>query len=230
MVTPATKLSTATVSVEMTKSIAFVVVSRELMEMSGAGVLRFLQRELTGAVARVTDDSFITVLTAGISAIPSSGGTALGVRADLRALADSVDTGARSKLYFITTSSLAKRLATIGDSAGGQAFPDVTMTGGTLAGVPVVISDSVASGVLILADAAQLVVAAGDIELSASDEADVQLNDGPDSPPSASTSMTNMWQNNLLALRATRYLGVARGRTTAVATISGFTGLGNSPS
>ncbi len=88
VMTPVTKLSTSTVSVEMLKSVAFVVVSRELMEMSGAGVLRFLQRELTGAVARTTDDAFIAALIAGISAIPSSGGTALGVRADLRALAD----------------------------------------------------------------------------------------------------------------------------------------------
>ncbi len=141
----------------------------------------------------------------------------------------SVDTGARSKLYFITTSSLAKRLATIGDNAGGQAFPDVTMTGGSIAGVPVVISDAVASGVFILADASQLVVAAGDIELSSSESADVALNDSPDSPLSSAV-MTGTWQSNLLALRATRYLGIARGSVNAVAHISGFTGIGNSPS
>ena len=199
-VKPAGKLSAVSFDVTMKKSVAFVIITKELMKMSGVGALALLRRELTSAVAAVTDTTFIDDLTATISTIPSSGGTALAVRADMRAALDAIDTGSGSRLYWITTSSIAKRLAAIGNSAGAAAFPETA--DGRLGPWPLVISDGVGSGLLILCDAAQIAASALPIELDASDQASVQLDTTPDSPPSAATNLISLFAINHGALRA----------------------------
>lgn len=228
MVKPLGRLSAVSVDITMRKSVAVVVVAKELMKMAGPGALALLQRELTGAVASTTDQTFIDDLTSGLSTIPSSGATALATRADARAALDAVDTGSGSRLYWITTSSIAKRLAVIGDASGAAAFPEVA--DGRLAGWPLVISDGVGSGLLILCDASQIAAAALPIELDATDQASIQMDTAPDSPPTSSTNLVSFFQMNYGGVRATRYYAVKRLRDTAVAIVSGVTGIGNSPS
>src|SRR5262245_30399222 len=227
-VKPAGRLSAQQFDTVMKKSVAFIVVSRELMRASSPGALALLRRELVGAVAAVTDQTFIDDLTSGISTIPSSGGTSLGIRADLRAALDAVDTGSASKLYWITNSSIAKRLAVIGDSAGSAAFPEVER--GLLGPWPLVTSDAVGSGLLVLCDASQVAASALPVELDVSDTASIQLDTSPDSPPSATSAFVNLWQLNASALRCTRYFASKRLRDTAVAVVSSFAATGNSPS
>ena len=56
------------------------------------------------------------------------------------------------------------------------------------------------------------------------------MNDAPDdSPPVAGTSYVNLWQENLTAVKATRYWAVKRLATTAVAVVSNATATGFSP-
>jgi Phage capsid family len=228
MVKPAGRLSATTVELTMLKSVAFVILSRELMKMASAGSIALLRRELSGAVAAIVDETFISSITSGLSAIPSSGvNSATSVRADLRALADAVDSGSASRLYWVTTSQLQKRFSLLGDSAGSAAFPEVA--NGMLASWPLLVSDGVPSGVVILADAAQLAASALPIELDSTDAADLQLDTAPDSPPLSTTPYVSLWQENLAALRATRYFAVKRLRDTAVAYASAITGIGNSP-
>jgi hypothetical protein len=230
MAKPVGRVSLAAQAMDPLKACAFVVLSQELMRMGGAGAIPLLRRELTGAVAQVTDEIFISTLTAGLTAIPSSGFTALGARADLRALLDAVDTGAASKLYLLTTSSIAKRLSIISDASGGSAFPQLTAQGGSVAGIPLVVSDGVPSGQLILCDASQLAAVSGPVELDISTQGAVQMDTVPDSPPTASTNLVSLWQMNYAALRCERYFAVERLRDTAVAVVSGVTATGNSPS
>jgi hypothetical protein len=111
-------------------------------------------------------------------------------------------------------------------------FPDLSPVGGVdsaLDGVPLLISDSAAPSTLTVFDASQIAVSAGLVELDRSDVASLQLADIPDSPPVPTSSYTNLWQQNLSALRAERYLGITRLKSTAVAQIANVTGIGNSP-
>jgi hypothetical protein len=228
---PATQLGFTSVQLTMSKVSAFVVISAELMRMSGPGPMALLGRELRGAVAQQTDSYFLTQLLTGLTAIPSSGGaSAVAVRTDLRYLMDAVFIRADAKLYYVTTAQVGKRLSVLGDSAGGRAFPGVTPTGGLLDGVPLLISDAQSSGVLTLFDASQVAVAAGDIELDRASAANLQMDTAPDSPPTASSPYINLWTQNMSALRAERFISAQRMRTAAAASISGFTGIGNSPS
>jgi HK97 family phage major capsid protein len=227
---PATQLSLTSVQLTMSKVSAFVVVSSELMRGASAGALALLGRELRNAVASVTDTYFFQQLMTGLVAIPSAGASSLAVRNDIRALMDATSFGSDARLYFIAPPTIVKRLGVLGDSAGGKAFQGLTPVGGQLDGVPLLTSDVAPAGTLTLADMSQCAVAAGPIVLDRSDVAALQLDTVGDSPPAATTVYQSLWPQNLSALRAERFLSVQRMRTTAVAQISGATGLGNSPS
>jgi HK97 family phage major capsid protein len=227
---PASVMAFVNANVTMSKVPVFVVVSAELMKAGGPGPMALLGRELRGALAQGTDQYFLGQVTSGLSAIPSSGSNSVAIRNDLRDLLDAVVIGAASKLYFVMPPQISKRLAVVGDSVGGRMFPGMTPTGGTLDGIPALVSDVATAGQITLLDAAQFAVSAGQIELDRSDEALLQLDSAPDSPPLASSPTISLWGQNLSALRAERYLGAQRLRTTAAASVSGFTGVGSSPS
>ena len=75
------------------------------------------------------------------------------MRLDLRALLQTVDIGAASRLFLITTPDIAAAWATVGDLGGGPAFPNATYNGGSAGGVPIVSTDGCPAGTIILADA-----------------------------------------------------------------------------
>jgi hypothetical protein len=116
---------------------------------------------------------------------------------------------------------VAKKLATRASTAGEVAFPGLSPMGGTLFNVPVIASDGAPSGNLILLDASQVVAASDIVTLDASSQTSVQMDSAPDSPPTASTILVSLWQNNLAALRCERWFGCQRMRTTACAVITG---------
>jgi HK97 family phage major capsid protein len=223
-------LTTVNGQLQEKKAVCIFAVSMELLRAGGPGVTRLLQTELTNGVALATDTEFVSVLTSGIVAIPSSGTTALAVRADLRGLLASVNTDKASRLYLLMQPSTAEQLAAMGDANGGPAFQQMQINGGSICGIPAVTTDAVAFGQLVLVDAAQICAGQRTITLDASTEAAIQLDTAPDSPASASTVPTSLFQNDLAAIRASRIFGCLRLRATAVATLSGASYLGNSPS
>jgi hypothetical protein len=216
-------------NVVMSKVQVFVVLSAELMKASGPGPIQMIGRELRGGLSQVTDAYLIQQLLTGLTAIPSSGSNSVAINNDLRDLLDAIVIGANAKLYFIMPAQIAKRLAVVGDSAGSRMFPGMSPTGGTIAGIPALVSDAATAGTIVLFDASQVAVSAGLIELDRSDVAMLNLDSAPDSPPVASTSYVNLYTQNMSALRAERFLGAQRLRTTAAASVSGFTGVGSSP-
>ena len=66
---------------------------------------------------------------------------------------------------------------------------------GSIAGIEVVIT-MLAESKLHLCDANQLGAALGLISVNRSKQATIQSNDAPDSPPTASTLPTSLWQDN----------------------------------
>lgn len=228
MVTPVARLSTAAPQMDPLKALCLVVLAQELMQMAGVGAIALLQRELAGAVAQVVDTAFVAALTTGLTPIPSAGATALAVRADMRAAVDAISSGAASSLVWLTTSQIQNRLAVLGDSTGSSAFPE--LASGKLGIWPLVVSDGVPAGQLILADAHQVGAFSGPVELDPSNVADIDMSTVPDSPALPSTTKFGLWQMNYVALKCVRYFGCKRLTDTAVAVISNATAIGNSPS
>jgi HK97 family phage major capsid protein len=226
---PISKLTLEDGELTPRKAVAIVVVSDELARSTSSNALSLFGRELRAAVASATDAEFLSVLTTGITPVGTSGGTAAGARQDIRTLLEAVSAGAGSALFLLTTPTIAKALSIISDPNGSGAFPLATWNGGSIAGIPVVVSDSVTAGQLILVDASGVAAASLDFELEDARHVTLDLNDAPDSPPTASTVGTSLWQQNLVALRCTRYFGVERLRTSAVAIIENVAFTGNSP-
>jgi hypothetical protein len=225
---PHSRLSLSANDLDPNKVAVFVVVTQELARMGGALALRVIESELTKGVVRGVDSLFLSLVTSGASSFTSSGQTVTAVRQDLRTLLANVDTDASSKLFLIVPQTIAEAWTTIGD-AGGVAFPDATVNGGSISGMTIIPSDVVTAGEIILIDAAGIAAAdSGLTDIETSDKATLSLFDPADSPISASTVFTSLWQQNLVGARTERWIA-ANALRTAVAKITGATYTGGSP-
>lgn len=211
------------------KAVAIVVATTELLRAGGARAAKLFQQELARAVAAETDNKFLSQISTGISGTPSQGSNAVGIAADMAALLAQISIGAGSKVFVAMNPNDAKHMAIQISTIGAQAFPSMQINGGNYAGATVMPTDAL-SGQIIGFDASQLVMSSTGIELDASNQANIQMDTTPDSPPSASSNYTSMWQLNQTGLRATRWFGCERLRSTAVGVITGVAyGSANSP-
>jgi hypothetical protein len=75
--------------------------------------------------------------------------------------------------------------------------------------------------VVLLDPQAVLVADDAQLEMATTRQASVQMDDAPTDPPGAAAVMTSLWQNNLVGLRAERYVNWKRGRESAVHVVTG---------
>lgn len=210
------------------KVLAIVAATQELLRFAASGSGDLFARELRGAVALETDEQFLAVLLDGVSPIASAGASVQDIGTDFKNLFDAIPTGSASKLFTITTPTICKAWSTKVD-AGTAAFPNMTPQGGVMFGTPVVCSDAVSSGQIIVVDADRIAASPGELQIDIARHADLQLNTTPDSPPTASTVSINLWQRGLVALKAFRYFQAERLSSSSVAVITGATYSANSP-
>jgi hypothetical protein len=215
------------------KAHAVVVVSQELAKSTIGNATALIQNEMQNSLAVVTDSAFLNVLTNGVAAFTSSGATSESVLTDIAGLLQAVGTGQGSRLYLITTPLIAKMLSVIGTTttSGQRAFPDMTPLGGVLCGIPCLVSDAVTEGQIILADASGIAAGSGDVLLQELNEAAIEMETAPSSPPTASTNFLSLWQNNLTAIVIERWFVATRLRSNSVAVVfnSAFYRTGFSP-
>ncbi len=113
---------------------------------------------------------------------------------------------------------VAAKIALARDTAGGAAYPGITVADGGLAGIPVLTSTAVpssASGdsIIVLVDAAEILLAddAG-VSFDVSEQASIQMNSAPSS---SAAQQVSLWQNNLLGIRVERMINWAPRRSAA---------------
>jgi hypothetical protein len=219
------------------KVAAAMVFSKELAGSSDPAAEGVFGTMLRNAVVRGSDQALLDPALAATADTPasitnaaptvaSSGATPDAIVADLAALsAILTDAGlpfvGRS---YITSGSIAEYLAGLRYPSGVLAFPGVSMAGGTLEGLPLAVSDECGSQI-VLVHGPSLLVAAGDIELSATTQATLEMRDDPvadSEAPAGASQLVSMMQTNSVALRCIRFLNFVVGRTDAVARISGF--------
>jgi hypothetical protein len=150
----------------------------------------------------------------GAPAFASTGSTALLIDADLGRLIESL-LARGSTLEFahwVVHPITAAFLARLRNANGDYAYPDVTVLGGMLMGLPVVVSGSMphvgspSTTSIILLDAARIWIAQDDaMELSTSKAASVQFLDNPtnDIVSPTATTMVSAFQTNTVILRGT---------------------------
>ncbi|UHD44921.1 phage major capsid protein [Aureimonas altamirensis] len=177
------------------------------------------------AKAAVADVSPASILN-GVAPIASSGTDADAVRADLRALfgAFIAANNAPTAGVFVMEATTALALSLMTNPLGQPEFPGLTMNGGTLSGLPVIVSEYVPNGVVALVNASDIYLADdGDVSVDMSTEASLQMDTAPtnNSVTPTATQLVSMFQTNSAAFRAERTVNWARRRAAAVAYLTG---------
>jgi hypothetical protein len=177
---------------------------------------------LKRGVAAQTDSVFVSALVAAVTPTASAGTTQANQITDLKALIAGLTVTQASKIFFIVTPTIARSLAVNMGADGNRLYPGATLVGGTLYGAPVLMSDQLASGMMLAVDATGVFADPGNLTLENATQTSLQMETAPDSPPTTSTTRINLWQENKVATKAERVFAFTIGRTSAVSALSGI--------
>jgi HK97 family phage major capsid protein len=206
---------------EAYKAGVITVLSKELLKVSDPDAERTIRETVVNGLASFIDLQFLlptvtlaadlrpAAITNGATEVVTTGTSAAQINADLGALLAAVTTpGPRT--WIMRAGTAARIAATI----GGTAAMDVPKT---LFGMPLILSAN-SPAQITLVDPSQILYSDdGGIELTRSEQAAIQMDDAPASPPVAATVMTSLWQMNLWAIRAIRWVAWLRAQAGSVA-------------
>lgn len=225
------------------------VISDELARFSTPSAEMLVRDSLARSIVRRLDTTFVgtsadsAAAPAGlrVSGTPtqaSGGDTAEDVREDVKYLFG-IFIAANNPLnsgVWIMNETTALALMLMRNELGQDEFPGITMQGGRFMGLPVITSNHVASGVVMLVNAGDIYLADdGQVTIDISREATVAMNTAPagdasatDSPPavtglgggSEGADLVSLWQQNAVGIRAERYIRWKKRRAASVAFLS----------
>lgn len=237
---PLTKFDFNRTTLEPLKVANIAVATMEVIRDSSPSADVIIRDQLAAALRERLDIDFIDPAKAavsgvspasilnGVTGIVSSGTDADAVRADIKALFSAfiAANNAPTSGVWVMPATTALALSLMQNPLGQSEFPGISMTGGTLFGLPVIVSEYVPSdssgAIVALVNASDIYLGdEGGIDLSMSTEASLQMDNAPDNPTTASTVMVSLWQRNLVGFRAERAINWARRRPTAVAYLTG---------
>ena len=102
------------------------------------------------------------------------------------------------------------------NALGQPLFPGMTAQGGTIFGMPVIVSNNVSTRVILVHAPSILFADEGGVRIDVSREASVQMDSAPTDTVDATTVYLSLWQRNLVGLRAERMITWIRAMTAAV--------------
>lgn len=234
---PVSALGFEDITLRFNKLAGIVVISDELARLSTPSAEGIIRGDLVAQIAQFTDDSFINPayaavgdvrpasVTNGVTPIPASGTDADALRNDVRAVyaqfiqANMSTAGA----VWVMTSTQAMAIGMMLNPLGQPEFPGIGAEGGTLLGLPVLVSevvpsDSSGSIIVLLKQSEILLADEGGVTIDVSREASLQMDSAP---ATGAQQLVSLFQNNLLAIRAERMITWRKRRAQAVAYISG---------
>ena len=231
---PVTSAAFATVTVPFAKAAGIIVLTEELVRLSTpsaeatvreemiAGMGAFLDTQLVdpavAAVANVNPAS----ITNGAATAAASGVTGAAARADLAARVATF-TAPNIPLdgsVWLMSDSNAFGLGLSLNALGQPLFPGMSRDGGSIMGIPVIVSNNVGNRVILVHAPSILFADEGGVQIDVSREASIQMDSAPSNPSDATTVLVSLWQRNLVGLRAERMITWIRARTAAVTYIS----------
>lgn len=236
-----TTFTTAATRLDPLKVANIAVLTKEVLRDSSTSAETWIRNQLVQALIGRMDTDFVdpaktasagvspASITNGATAVTASGVTAAALRTDMKALFSTfiAANNAPTTAVWIMPTALALGVSLMVNSLGQQEFPGLSMMGGTLSGIPVVVSDYVtnvtAGGDIILVNAQDIWLGdEGGFSVEMSTEASLQMDSAPTQSslaPTAST-MVSMFQTNSVAFLAEREINWARARSSAVAYIA----------
>lgn len=239
---PVSALAFDQITLGMTKLAGIVVITDELARASSPSAEAIVRQDLIDTIVQTMDRDFVDPTNAGsanvkpasiingVTAVTASGTDADDVRADVKALFAKFIAANLSLegAVWIMPATQALGMSMMLNPLGQAEFPGLTASGGTFFGLPVILSENVpanagsgdpvtgAGARIILVKASEVLLADdGQTLLDASREASLQMNSTPDSPASATTVLTSLWQHNMIGIRAERFVNWTKRRAGA---------------
>lgn len=202
---PISRLELGAGALERLKSSAIVVLTKELLDGATAPAMQLFSTELRRAVAAATDaDFFATILGSptNLNTITSTGVFWVDLASMISELPS---TGSTSKLYLILASDVARMVTGLHGSDGTLLYPEMSVAGGFIGKLPVLVSDELAAGSALLIDADGIAADTEEVRFATASHASLQMDDAP---ADAAANLVSLWQTNSRALRAERFFGV----------------------
>jgi len=231
---PLSKGAFDTVSLTWSKVAGICAFTQELVRFSNPSAEALIRDDLTKAVAKFLDEQFLDTskvavanvspasVTNGADAITATGETATAFRKDFKhAMANFVLENMDVAGVTILMKPLqAMSLGLIVNSTTSvPEFPNIGVGGGSILGVPVLVSNNVPSGKIIFIAPGEILLADdGGVSVDISTEASLQMDDNPTDD---ATSLVSLWQSNMIGLRVERFINWVKRRQEAVVYITG---------
>jgi len=234
------ELTIGEITMKWAKASGIIVVTDELMRFSNPTVESVVRNDMLKGMAYFSDLQFISPqvfevadvspasITNLVTDTPATGTDADALRTDLATLWATFFTANLTPTtgVFVMSNRQCMKISLMRNALGQKEYPDMTPMGGTLEGFPVIASEAVPDtsdgGMIVFLNADDVYFADdGPVTIDASREASLQFNTTPDNPTTASTVMVNLWQRNMIALKAGRYMNWKKRRSAAVGYISG---------
>jgi HK97 family phage major capsid protein len=244
---PVSRLTFDDVTLPWAKIAVICVITQELARFSSPSAELLVRNDLIATIAQFMDQQLLDKTVAPVAAlkpgaitnnkheIPSSGATIAAITTDLVAAMlwmtqPPNNLSPRSPVWIMSAAN-AMFLATLRTAQDVFAFPGMSL-GGTpgvlgstpsLLGIPVLTTPNIGNDV-VLVDQTQIMVADdGQTMIDTSTEASLQMDSAPATPP---TPLVSLWQQNLLAIKAERFIYWMMRRDAAIVLITGFPAAG----
>ncbi|MFB6347844.1 phage major capsid protein [Moraxella sp. ZJ142] len=196
------------------KIAGIVLLSDELIRFSNPKADALVRDDLVNTTVEFLDQQFFDPTKAestespasilnGVDAVTSTGTTVDKYDADLQTLiAKVVDAGFTLEgAYWAMSETRAMQLSGLRDALGNTYFEGMNLTGNrSLKGLPVVTSGQLADKIVLIIPSQILLADDGGVDFSVSTEATINL--GTEESP----KLVNLFQNNLTAIRAERFI------------------------
>ena len=242
---PVSKLNAIEVTLGIAKAAGLVVLTQELVRSSEPSAEMKVRDDLLGSITEFCDRQFLdpdvaavsnvspASITNGVTALTPTGANLAALRADIQTLFRNfinANDNPQSATWIMDTSQ-ALAISMMQNALGSNEFPQMTMNGGTFAGLPAITSNSAniagspdSGRMIILAKTSDILFADdGGLEIDASREASIEMTDVPSGDAAAgtagTTSLVSMYQSNSVAVKAVRFINWKKARSTAVAFI-----------
>lgn len=231
---PVESLGFDAITLGFSKAAVIVVMTNELMRFSDPSAEAVVRQDMIDGISSYLDRRFIdpqyagvanvspASITNGLTPIASTGASIAAITADVAAIMTAFVNADLNlaRAVWIMHPRTALSLSLKRNNQDAFAFPGIMATGGTFFGMPVVTSSAAAAAgspgeaLVVLMDPSEVLLADdGGIAIDMSQEASLQMSD---TPSAGATTLMSLWQNNMAALRAERFINWRRRRDDAV--------------
>lgn len=230
---PVSGLALGTAVLRWAKVAGIIPFTKEAMKFSDPSIETIVRNDMIAGTARYLDQQFIdpavhesvnvspASITDQIVNTAASGTTATALRADLRNIVGKFITNNEdpSTAVILMSATLAMNISSLMNSLSQPEFPTLNMQGGTLWGIPVIVSQNVGARIILLNPSEILIAMEDGVTIDVSEEASLIMTTTPASSPAAS-QMVSMFQTNNIAVRVEQFITWKRAVTTAVEYLS----------